>query len=72
VLKVASAIRKDGRMAEFVRQRYSSWDSGIGAKIEAGKANFRELEKYMLSKGDITPNTSGRQEMLENIINEFI
>jgi xylose isomerase len=71
-LKIASAIRKDGRMAEFIRQRYSSWDTGIGAKIEAGKANFKDLEKYMLEKGDITPNTSGRQEMLENTINEFI
>jgi xylose isomerase len=71
-LKIATAIRKDGRMAEFVRQRYSSWDSGIGAKIEAGKANLKELGQYMLEKGDISPNTSGRQEMLENIINEFI
>ena len=37
-----------------------------------GKTNFKELEKYMLEKGDVTPNTSGRQEMLENILNEFI
>jgi len=71
-LKTAAAIRKDGRMAEFVRQRYSSWDSDIGAKIEKGKANFKDLEAYMLQKGDITPNNSGRQELLENIINEFI
>jgi xylose isomerase len=71
-LKIAAAIRRDGRMAEFVRQRYSSWDSGLGAKIESGKAGFKELEAYMLQKGDITPNASGRQEMLENIINEFI
>ena len=71
-LKLAAAIRKDGRMADFVRQRYSSWDSGIGAKIESGKAKFKDLEAYMLQKGDITPNTSGRQELLENIINEFI
>jgi xylose isomerase len=71
-LKMASAIRKDGRLAEFVKQRYSSWDSGIGAKIEAGTSDFKELEAYMLKKGDITANTSGRQEMLENLINEFI
>jgi xylose isomerase len=71
-LKIASAIRKDGRLADFVKQRYSSWDSGIGAKIEAGKSDFKELEAYMLKKGDISPNTSGRQEMLENLINEFI
>ncbi len=71
-LKIAAAIRKDGRLGEFVRQRYSSWDGGIGAKIEAGKAKFKDLEAYMLKKGDVTPNTSGRQEFLENLINEFI
>jgi xylose isomerase len=71
-LKIAAAIRKDGRLAEFVRQRYGSWDSGIGAKIEAGKADFKELEAYMLKQGDISPNRSGRQEFLENLINEFV
>lgn len=71
-LKIASAIRKDGRLGEFVKQRYSSWDSGIGAKIESGKLGLKELEEYMLKKGDVTPNTSGRQEYLENLINEFI
>jgi xylose isomerase len=71
-LKIAAAIRKDGRLANFVKQRYSSWDSGIGAKIEAGKAKFKDLEAYMLQKGEAAPNTSGRQEFLENLINEFI
>ena len=71
-LKIAAAIRKDGRLEEFVKERYSSWDTGIGRDIERGKAGFRELEAYMLKKGDVTPNTSGRQEYLENLINEFI
>jgi len=71
-LKIAAAIRKDGRLAAFVKERYASWDTGIGAKIEAGKAGFKELEAYMLKQGDVTPNTSGRQEFLENLINEFI
>jgi len=71
-LKIAAAIRQDGRLAEFVKQRYRSWDGGIGAKIEAGKASFTDLEAYMLQRGDIAPNASGRQEFLENLINEFI
>jgi xylose isomerase len=71
-LKIASAIRKDGRLAEFVRQRYASWDSGIGAEIEKGKMDFKKLEAYMLKKGDAAPNVSGRQEYLENLLNEFI
>ena len=71
-LKIAAAIRKDGRLEKFVQQRYASWDSGIGAKIEAGKVGFKELEAYMLAKGDADANASGRQEFLENLINEFI
>jgi xylose isomerase len=71
-LKIAAAIRKDGRLAEFIRQRYSSWDAGIGKEIESGKSNFAALGKYMLKKGEPTANTSGRQEFLENLINEFI
>jgi xylose isomerase len=71
-LKIAAAIRRDGRLADFVKQRYSSWDSGIGLKIEAGKTSLKELESYMLKKGEAAPNSSGRQEFLENLINEFI
>src|SRR5256714_7898221 len=66
-LKTAAAIRKDGRLADFVRRRYRSWDSGIGAQIESGKASFKELEAYMLKKGEVAPNESGRQEFLENL-----
>jgi xylose isomerase len=71
-LKTACAIRRDGRLADFVKQRYSSWDSGIGREIESGKSNFAALEAYMLKKGAPAANASGRQEFLENLINEFI
>jgi xylose isomerase len=71
-LKIAAAIRQDGRLAEFVRERYSSWDSGIGKEIESGRSNFEALGKYMLKKGEPAANSSGRQEFLENLINEFI
>jgi len=71
-LKIASAIRKDGRLADFVKERYASWDKGIGRNIEKGNVGLKELEAYMLKKGEADANASGRQEMLENIINEFI
>ena len=71
-LKIAAAIRKDGRLGEFMNERYRSWDSGIGAQIESGKANFKDLEDYMLRKGESVANVSGRQEWLENLFNEFI
>ena len=71
-LKIAAAIRADGRLEAFVKNRYRSWDTGIGKKIESGKSSFKTLETYMLKKGEVTKNESGRQEFLENLINEFI
>ena len=70
-LKTAHAIIEDGRLDDFVENRYSSWDSGIGADIENGELGFAQLEAYSLSHAEPTVE-SGRQEMLENLINEFI
>jgi xylose isomerase len=71
-LKIASRIRSEGVLDDFVKTRYSSWDSGIGQKIEAGNATFEDLEQYMLARGDVSANVSGRQEMLENLINRYV
>jgi len=35
-------------------------------------SDFKSLEKYMLAKGDNTPNKSGRQEAFENLVNRFV
>jgi len=71
-LKIAARIRKDGVLTEFVRNRYQSFDEGIGKKIENGSLGFAELEAHMLQQGEAAPNQSGRQEMLENIINDYL
>ncbi len=71
-LKLAAKIRADGVLKDFVKQRYESWDSGVGRDIEAGKVKFEELERYMLEKGNPAANVSGRQEMLENIVNRYV
>jgi xylose isomerase len=56
----------------MLKERYGSWDTGIGTRIDSGKESFASLEKYMLDKGDAAPNKSGRQELLENIINTYL
>ncbi len=71
-LKIAAKIRADKVLSNFVKERYASWDSGIGQKVEAGQAKFEDLEKYMLEKGEAAANSSGRQEMLENVINRYL
>ncbi len=71
-LKAAAAIRKDGRIDAFVRERYRSWDSGMGARIESGKASFEDCEKHALALGEVQGLESGRQELLESILNEHL
>ena len=71
-LKIAAAIRADGRLDEIVQGRYASWDTGLGAEIESGKHDFASLEKLMLAQGESAPNASGRQERIENLINEYL
>ncbi len=71
-LKIAAAIRADGVLEDFVRERYSSFDSGIGQRVESGQATLVELEEHILDRSDITLCPSGRQEMLENIVNRYI
>src|SRR6185436_3187397 len=58
-LKIAAALRADGRLAEFIKQRYRTWDSELGKKIERGASSLDELEKVVLGA---TPPTleSGR------------
>lgn len=70
-LKAAAAIIEDGRFDEFVGKRYSSFDNGVGAEIENGKASLDSLNDYALG---IEPPVleSGRQEMLENMFNDYL
>ena len=71
-LKVAAKIIEEGALSKIVTERYSSWESELGKKIEAGNATFAELETMMLAKGEAATNSSGRQELLENIVNRYL
>ena len=70
LIKAAELI-EDGRIDKFVADRYSSYNSGIGADIVAGKVGLKELEEYSLKKEPKLP-TSGRQELLETILNNVM
>jgi xylose isomerase len=40
--------------------------------VESGKVKFGELRDYVFRKGTLAPNSSGRVEMLENLLNEYL
>ncbi len=70
-LKIAHAILQDGRLSQLLKQRYQSWNKGIGKKIEQGGVGLAELESYILDRETI-PLRSGRQELIENLILEYM
>ncbi|MDX9973012.1 MAG: xylose isomerase [FCB group bacterium] len=70
-LKVAAKLIKDKALDKIVRQRYAGWDQGLGQDIEKRKLGFKELEMYTLDHGEPEVQ-SGRQEMVENILNQYI
>jgi xylose isomerase len=71
-LKIAAAMRADGALQKLVEERYASWSSPLGKRIESGSESLRSLEQEMLKKGEAEPCKSGRQELFENLINTYL
>lgn len=70
-LKAAARMIADGVFERAIAERYAEWDSELGRQIESGTANFATLEAYTLEHGEPMLK-SGRQELLENILNQYI
>ncbi len=71
-LRLAERLIKDGRIDEFIKNRYASYNDGIGKKISDRTVTIEELDAYAKKMGDVTTNISGRQEYLENIVNDVM
>ncbi len=67
----AQAIIDDGRIDEFKKERYSSYESGIGKRIVEGKETLESLAEYAADLTDVKAQ-SGRQEYLENVLNDIL
>ena len=71
LIKAAELI-EDGRIDAFIKNKYASFNEGIGEKILSGEATLEELSDYALTK-KITENpASGRQEYLQTIVNQIL
>jgi len=70
-LLIAQDIIQEKVFSKIIAERYSSFDSGIGAKIMSGKADFKALEEWVIKQGK-PELSSARQEMLENILNSYM
>ena len=68
---IAARIIEDGVLDEFTKQRYASFNDGIGEKIVNNEVGFKELEAYIQEHGEPEP-ISGKQEYLENVLNLYL
>jgi xylose isomerase len=68
---IAENILQKSPYKKFRQQRYASFDSGKGKDFEDGKLTLEDLRVFAISNGE-PKQISGKQEWLENIINQYI
>lgn len=67
----AERLIADSGLADFVSRRYAGWDGGFGQDILAGRLSLAEIAEKAAAGPEPHP-VSGRQEMLENLVQRFI
>ena len=70
-LKAAYNLLQAGALEKVVEERYLSYTTGIGKEIIEGNVGLKELEAYALEHS-VIKNKSGRQELLESVLNKYI
>ena len=68
----AAKIIEDGRLDAFVKERYSSFENGIGKKIRENAVTLEDLFSYAEEMGAPIMPDSGSQEELQNIVNQIL
>ncbi|WP_223548551.1 xylose isomerase [Aestuariivivens sp. NBU2969] len=70
-LLTAEKIINSSPYEKLRKERYSSFDSGNGKNFEEGKLTLSDLYKIAKDNGEL-PLVSGKQELFENIVNQYI
>jgi xylose isomerase len=70
-LITADAILQKSGYRKLRKERYASYDGGRGKEFEEGRLSLEDLRSFAIENGE-PPVTSGKQEYLENMINQYI
>lgn len=70
-LEIAHAILSDSGIPAMKKKRYASFDKGDGAAFEKGKLSLEDLRNLAIKNGE-PDMVSGKQELLENIVNQYM
>ena len=66
----AADLVQNSPIPQMVRDRYASFDSGLGKKFEDGQMTLEEVYEYGKQVGE-PPLKSGQQELYEAIVNMY-
>ena len=70
-LLIANNILENSDYSKLLKERYASFDSGKGADFEKGNLSLEEMAKMAIEIGE-PEMISGKQELYESILNQFI
>lgn len=70
-LLIASDILEKSPYKKLRTNRYASYDSGEGARFEKGELTLEDLRQFAMTNGEPT-QISGKQELYEMIVNQYI
>jgi xylose isomerase len=68
----AAKLIEDAPLSNFVDERYAGWKGQLGQSIMSGDQSLESLSKLVLEKNINPTQVSGRQELLENIVNRYV
>jgi xylose isomerase len=71
-LLAAERMLTDGKLARLVEERYAGWNGSLGKNILDRKLSLAELSDHALSRTADPRPRSGRQELLENLVNRYL
>ena len=69
--EITHKLLENSPFLELRKQRYSSFDSGNGARFEKGELTLEDLRDLATAQGE-PDMISGKQELYESIINQYI
>ena len=69
-LENAAALLEESQLCQMVKERYASFDAGLGKKFEDGELTLEDVYAYGKEVNE-PKQTSGKQELYEAILNMY-
>ncbi|RMH43158.1 MAG: xylose isomerase, partial [Alphaproteobacteria bacterium] len=71
-LRAAARMLEDGVLEDFVADRYAGWRGDLGRDMLEGRLDLEAIARRVEAEGLDPKPRSGKQELLENIVNRYV